>query len=62
MSARTAPSIVSADCTKRGDEVRQIQAADADLNHFDVAGSATFGAREGVGGYGTAEQHRERAA
>ena len=36
MSARLAPSILSADFTRLGDEIRQIQAAGADLIHFDV--------------------------
>ena len=36
MSMRIAPSILSADFSRLGDEVRAIEAAGADLVHFDV--------------------------
>ena len=36
MSIRIAPSILSADFARLGDEVRAIEAAGADLVHFDV--------------------------
>lgn len=36
MVYRIAPSLLSADCSRLGEEVRAIQAAGADLIHFDV--------------------------
>ena len=36
MSIRIAPSILSADFSRLGEEVRAIEAAGADLVHFDV--------------------------